>query len=197
MDMKMPVMSGGEACKILKADEELKEIPVIIITASALKEQRSKIEQTNCDGYLNKPVSKSDLIIQLMNVLPYFTLEPAESPQMEVKEAATAPASLSPGNLAKLPELLSTLKNDDITRQWETLSKTLILDEIEDFSRHMKELDETYHSGILSQWAERLYDDLQTYDPGRIQETLYSFPGLIKELTALSGGQQHEKKCKA
>jgi len=188
MDMKMPVMNGGQACKLLKADEELKKIPVIIITASALKEQRSEIEQTNCNGYLNKPVSKSDLIIEMMNFLPYSTLESAEAPELEVKEAAASTASLSPGTREKLPQLLAVLQNHDITRQWERLSNTLILDEIEDFSRQMKELDETYRSGILSQWAERLSNDLQTYDPGKIRETLSSFPGLIKGITTLIQG---------
>jgi len=188
MDMKMPVMNGGKACKILKADEELKEIPVIIITASALKEQWSKIQQTHCNSYLNKPVGKSDLIIELMNFLPYYTLESVKAPGMELKETTAPVVSLSPETREKLPQLLAVLQSDDIAQRLEMLTNTLIDDEIEDFSRQMKELDETYHSGILSQWAERLYNDLQTYDPIKIKKTLSSFPGVIEEITTLVHG---------
>jgi signal transduction histidine kinase/ligand-binding sensor domain-containing protein/CheY-like chemotaxis protein len=189
MGMKMPVLDGGEACRILKADNRLKKIPVIIITASALKEELPYIRKTGCDGFLNKPVGKSDLIIELMHFLPYTApgcVWPTEIGGKEMKNPA--PASLSPKTRAKLPELLDILRRGDIAARWETLSKTLILDELEDFVNEMKKLDQRYRSRILSQWADRLYHDLQGYDPVKIQETLSSFPEIIEEITILSGG---------
>jgi signal transduction histidine kinase/ligand-binding sensor domain-containing protein/CheY-like chemotaxis protein len=189
MGMRMPVMDGGEACRILKADNKLKKIPVIIISASALKEELPDIKKTGCDGFLNKPVSKSDLIIELMHFLPYTA--PGCTWPMEIRGKKTknpVPASLSPKTRAKLPELLDILQRGDISARWETLSKTLILDELEDFINEMKELDRRYRSRILSQWADRLYHDLRGYDPVKIQETLASFPELIEKITLLSGG---------
>jgi signal transduction histidine kinase/DNA-binding NarL/FixJ family response regulator/streptogramin lyase len=191
MDMKIPVVDGCEACRRIKADDTLKKIPVIIITASALKEERSKVEKSGCDGYLNKPVSKNDLIIELMYFLPYTAPGAAEPAQIQVKEAKTAsPGFLSPEHRAKLPGLLTILQGDDITKQWESLSKALILDEIENFVEEMRKLAQQYHSGILSQWANRLYNDLHGYDPVKIQETLASFPELLEEITRLSGGSE-------
>jgi CheY-like chemotaxis protein len=69
MDVKMPVMDGCEATKRLKKDKDLADIPVIIITASALKEQEPVIKQAGADGHLNKPVRKSDLIKELKRFL--------------------------------------------------------------------------------------------------------------------------------
>ncbi|MCP4692732.1 MAG: response regulator, partial [Desulfobacterales bacterium] len=70
LDMKMPVMTGYEASKRLKADEHLGEIPVVAVTASALLQDVEKIAGL-CDGYLSKPVEKSDLVQELMRFLPH------------------------------------------------------------------------------------------------------------------------------
>ncbi|MBA4369372.1 MAG: hypothetical protein C0403_17240 [Desulfobacterium sp.] len=70
MDMKMPVMDGYEASTILKNDDQLKSIPIIAVTASALKQDEEKIRQI-CDSYLRKPVNRIDLIRETMRFLPH------------------------------------------------------------------------------------------------------------------------------
>ena len=70
MDVKMPVMDGCEATQLLKKDKVLKKIPVIIITASALKEQEPEIKKAGADGHLNKPVKRRALIKELKRFLP-------------------------------------------------------------------------------------------------------------------------------
>lgn len=69
LDMKMPLMGGYQSTEIMKQDENLKVVPIIAITASALKEDEERISKL-CDGYLRKPVSKNDLTQQLMRFLP-------------------------------------------------------------------------------------------------------------------------------
>ncbi len=71
MDVVMPEMDGCEATALLKQARSLKNIPVVIITASALKEQETEIKKAGGDGHLNKPVSKSELYAELMRFLPY------------------------------------------------------------------------------------------------------------------------------
>jgi signal transduction histidine kinase len=109
------------------------------------------------------------------------------SPGIEVKDQKIiSPGAISREVRAKLPELLAILQNRNITRQWEKLSVTLIVDEMEDFSMEMKKLDQTYQSGLLSNWSDRLLNQLKTYNVPQIQEILASFPKVIKEITALS-----------
>jgi CheY-like chemotaxis protein len=183
MDMRMPIIGGFEATKILKANEKLKNIPVIIITASAMKEQWEEIKKAGGDAFLNKPISKSDLIIELMHYLPY---SPTESPRSIEPPAPTiSPGPISPEVRAKLLELLTILKNRDMMYRWEMLCVTLIIDEIEDFSMEMKKLDLTYQSGLLSEWADRLLKELKTYNVPKIQETLAYFPKVINEISDL------------
>jgi two-component system cell cycle response regulator DivK len=62
MDIQLPVVSGLEITKRLKADEELRGIPVIAVTAFAMKDDEEKIRQAGCDGYLTKPISIAGLM---------------------------------------------------------------------------------------------------------------------------------------
>ncbi|QTA93121.1 response regulator [Desulfonema magnum] len=56
MDIRMPVMDGFEATKILKADPKTRNIPVIALTSFAMKGDEEKIYEAGCDGYLTKPL---------------------------------------------------------------------------------------------------------------------------------------------
>ncbi len=55
MDIQMPVLDGIEATRILKADAITRNIPVLALTASAMKEEEEKILQAGCNGYVSKP----------------------------------------------------------------------------------------------------------------------------------------------
>lgn len=60
MDIKMPVMDGNQATRILKDDPRFAKIPVIILTASVMKNQHHEA-QSIADGFLSKPVDRSQL----------------------------------------------------------------------------------------------------------------------------------------
>lgn len=57
MDIKLPEISGLEVTKMLKADDDLKGIPVIAVTAFAMKGDEEKIREGGCEGYIAKPIS--------------------------------------------------------------------------------------------------------------------------------------------
>lgn len=57
MDIQLPEISGLEVTKMLKADDELKGIPVIAVTAFAMKGDEEKIREGGCEGYIAKPIS--------------------------------------------------------------------------------------------------------------------------------------------
>lgn len=62
MDMMMPVMNGFEAVKAIRADEKLRHLPVIALTANALKGEEEKCRAAGCDGYIAKPYSKEQVL---------------------------------------------------------------------------------------------------------------------------------------
>lgn len=57
MDIQLPEISGLDVTKALKADEELKSIPVIAVTAFAMKGDEQKIREGGCEDYISKPIS--------------------------------------------------------------------------------------------------------------------------------------------
>jgi len=62
LDMQLPDISGMDAARRLKADEETRAIPVIAVTAFAMSGDREKILASGCDDYLPKPFKVEDLL---------------------------------------------------------------------------------------------------------------------------------------
>ena len=56
MDIQLPEISGLELARLIKADDDLKSIPIIAITAFAMKGDEDKILQSGCEGYIAKPI---------------------------------------------------------------------------------------------------------------------------------------------
>jgi len=57
MDIQLPEVSGLEVTRWLKQDEELRSIPVIAVTAFAMKGDEERIREGGCEAYLSKPIS--------------------------------------------------------------------------------------------------------------------------------------------
>jgi two-component system, cell cycle response regulator DivK len=57
MDIQLPEVSGIEVTKWLKEDEVLRKIPVIAVTAFAMKGDEQKIREGGCEAYISKPIS--------------------------------------------------------------------------------------------------------------------------------------------
>jgi two-component system, cell cycle response regulator DivK len=57
MDIQLPEVSGIEVTRWIKDDETLRHIPVVAITAFAMKGDEEKIRQGGCEAYLSKPIS--------------------------------------------------------------------------------------------------------------------------------------------
>ena len=57
MDIQLPEVSGLEVTRWLKDDDELRGIPVIAITAFAMKGDEERIREGGCEAYLSKPIS--------------------------------------------------------------------------------------------------------------------------------------------
>jgi len=65
MDLSLPVMDGWEATRILKSDTELRSIPIIALTAHAMKGDEEKALAAGCDDYLVKPLDEDELLSKI------------------------------------------------------------------------------------------------------------------------------------
>jgi two-component system, cell cycle response regulator DivK len=57
MDIQLPEVSGREVTKWLKEDDQLKKIPVVAVTAFAMKGDEERIREGGCEAYISKPIS--------------------------------------------------------------------------------------------------------------------------------------------
>ena len=80
MDIQLPGMDGLRATAILKADAATRDIPVIALTALAMKGDEERIRSAGCDGYIAKPLSYKNFL---------------ETISFELEKHATTPTGLN------------------------------------------------------------------------------------------------------
>jgi CheY-like chemotaxis protein len=68
-DLNLPDIDGYQIIRILKNDSSLKTIPVIAITASAMKDDIKKIKEAGFDSYILKPIDVDDLLEKISEYL--------------------------------------------------------------------------------------------------------------------------------
>src|SRR2546423_1320944 len=69
MDIQLPEISGLEVTKWLKEDPDLRRIPVVAVTAFAMKGDEEKIRQGGCEAYIAKPISVSHFLDTIKRLL--------------------------------------------------------------------------------------------------------------------------------
>jgi CheY-like chemotaxis protein len=69
MDLSLPVMDGWEATRRLKANADLRAIPIIALTAHAMKGDKEKALAAGCDDYLVKPLDEDELMARIAKYL--------------------------------------------------------------------------------------------------------------------------------
>ena len=62
MDIQLPEVSGLEVTKWIKEDDELRMIPIIAVTAFAMKGDEEKIREGGCEAYIAKPISVANFL---------------------------------------------------------------------------------------------------------------------------------------
>lgn len=69
MDIQLPEVSGLQVTQWIKDDEELADIPVIAVTAFAMKGDEERIRQGGCEAYLSKPIQVAKFIETVRNYI--------------------------------------------------------------------------------------------------------------------------------
>jgi putative two-component system response regulator len=75
LDIMMPVMGGYEACSLIKADQETRNVPIIMVTALCDRGSKLKGLEAGANDFLSKPIDKAELIIRVRNLLKIKAFE--------------------------------------------------------------------------------------------------------------------------
>jgi two-component system cell cycle response regulator DivK len=69
MDLSLPVMDGWEATRKIKSNDDLKPVPIIALTAHAMKGDEEKAKEAGCNDYLPKPIDENELFAKIAKYL--------------------------------------------------------------------------------------------------------------------------------
>lgn len=163
LDMKMPVMDGYEAARILKGDGRLTAIPIIAITASALKKDELTIKELT-DSYLRKPISKEQLIREIMKFIPHVIKGEG------LREVVEEKVDFSDMDLKGCPGLYEELKSWE--EQCRKLSKVISVNMVIRFASQIEELGKRYNCPAVVGWCKELERRALEFDSDKIKEAL-------------------------
>ncbi len=180
MDMKMPVMNGYEATKILKAGDYTKAIPIIAVTAAAMKDTEKEISAL-CDGYLKKPIKETDLVHELARFLKHTFEEPSsENTKMLTKDVdICSQETFTPKIHARVPEMIHILETSFLPK-WEEINGMVIMDDVKQFATELKSVAREYRVQPLITYGDNLYRSVQSYDVVEVKKLLKGFPKLVE-----------------
>lgn len=83
MDIQLPEVSGLDLIRWLKESQDLRHIPIIAITAFAMKGDEDRIRETGCEDYMSKPISVLGFIETVRKHLDKTTSTPAAPAEVQ------------------------------------------------------------------------------------------------------------------
>ena len=171
MDIRMPVMDGLQAARLLKADADLKAIPVVVVTASAVKSEEGEIRPLS-DGFVRKPVSRMELFSALRH---FLKPRPPYAPPA-VAAPAIGPAQAAPSG--ELVEALRTLSQGT----WQQLRTAPVMGEVRRFGLHLAELGSVHACPEVADYGHALARQVEQFDMVRVPKTLAAFEDLLQRV---------------
>ncbi len=113
LDIMMPGLDGYEVTKTVKNDPETRDIPIILVTALDGTDNKIKGLEAGADEFLNKPVSKTELIARVNSLLRLKKYQDQLKTHMQSKnQVATPPSHRSIEEEINLPSILIVEDND-------------------------------------------------------------------------------------
>ena len=204
LDLRMPNMDGEEVARSLKSNSATQDIPIIFLSAAIFEIQQKHLNSL-CNGFVSKPVSRSQLIMAMSKIFPLAAKtawSKPDSPVSNSPEPSDSESSMlrnsnnginlflsidedkdfSPAeNPEILPELLSKLRQQE-EEVWQTLHKTMIWQEIHQFIADLQTLAVEYRSQTLLKYAKKLAVFYNDFEIERLEESINRFPEVIEAM---------------
>ena len=170
MDIRMPEMNGYTATKEIK---KFSDTPIVALTASIMQDELDKLSKNNFDGYLRKPVSKSELYKSMSQYLKHDNIqEKIEITQTNEKKDIE--------NLSELIEYKNKLQS-----LYEEAIVTNDIQKIEIFAKMLLDVSQTHRVSELIKLSNKLLEHIDSFDINGINSTLNDVNNHLKKLKTL------------
>jgi signal transduction histidine kinase/DNA-binding NarL/FixJ family response regulator len=174
MDIQMPVMDGYAALKTIKSDDVLKGIPVIALTASVMDQDVGRIGKM-FDGYIRKPVNRSELTAELKKYLGHRSVEDAAEP--EYRQRCYRDCAV-----IDMPEELSHRLKSVMHERWENISKLAMNDDIEEFGAVLGSMGAEFGNAALSDYGKDLAEAASSFRIDHMKELFKYYPVILTKI---------------
>lgn len=180
MDIRMPVMSGIEAIKIIREHAEWTNIPVIALTASSTKGKEEEIKKEGFNAFVLKPATMNDLVSVLSSHL-----------KCELKDKTkTGQVALTAKALEQFPQLMADL-NDKITPLQQSLATGIRpRQKVREMGKLLVEIGRAYHTEAIQRYGEELLAAAEHFLLEKEKAMIVNFSNFVEQLNL----DYHEKR---
>lgn len=160
-DIRMPVMDGYEAARLIKSCDSTKHIPIVAVTASVMKSDSDAIDKY-FDGFLRKPIQRLSLWEELLKKLPHDKIQaPTKKDETDLAE------SIKP-----TPESVKKEFRDSFFDKIEENKEMVIIGSIEKLADEFSEFAEKNDLSALAEITATLRNRVESFDIPGIDESL-------------------------
>ena len=179
MDMQMPVLDGYTVTRMLKSDPNLSHIPIVALTASAMKNEAYEIRNL-CDGYLQKPVTPGMLMTEMAKFL--------KNKALTIQNTTPAPAesALTDSSQTNIDiPFLSPLQAGSLLTELDTIQEGMIIDEIISFAVKLNVIGQENHSHSMQAIANQIKSQADAFRIDKLQSSFDKLRTMIQKITQL------------
>lgn len=178
MDILMPRMDGFEATKIIRGNPELSSIPILALTALAMKEDVEKIESFGFDDYLLKPFHITDLLDKIKPLVANAVEAQGISDNSFAGEVGDIASGIDPAKLSDAIEFLEK----EMMEEWKEVAAVKEFSSIKRFAEKILSIGASGQVPEVIEYGEDLFNYSKDYDVESIDTCLEAFPLLIEKL---------------
>ena len=171
MDIRMPVMDGHTASKVLKSDTKTAHIPIIALTASLSSEKNEELISI-FDGYLRKPVTVNQIINEVRKFLPFNTSVNLDSYNLNHSHTT---------DYLNNPEVIQRIIKELIPLYQKAKNADEITDIIE-FGEKVLDFGKTHQLNFFINYGNEILKYAKSYDIENVMILLNSFTNIIKSI---------------
>jgi two-component system sensor histidine kinase EvgS len=179
MDIRMPVMDGYEAVEKIRNNPRTADIPVVAFTASNIGGIETDARARLFDGHLGKPVTRSDLLRELVRVAPHFYgTESGSLPEQSTPEPAPSVSR------EKILELLGFLEGS-LNDEWIDVARKKTFRDIGAFGAKLVSLGEEFGIRGVCDYGGELAESAEVFDIERMNRLMNEYPSRIRSIRSL------------
>ncbi|ETR73456.1 MAG: multi-sensor hybrid histidine kinase [Candidatus Magnetoglobus multicellularis str. Araruama] len=181
MDIKMPVMDGFEATRKIKANALTRNIPIVILSASAMKGISDELDTIEYESYLTKPVSQKAIVEALKKFIPYHGEDLSDCEETVNDDQDSQEKNVPQTDISfDIPfELLEKIRlfEPQIRVQ---LDEGILIDDVERIANKIKVINEAYACKPINDWTDEVLNLIDMFDVENLTESLKQFSAFIK-----------------